>query len=518
MKYQELIELINTDPSDENIAVAKQWLAKKRKSFLDVGLALLQKRSDKETLEWIGNLVKDSSWEIFYRAYFDVLPQDDKARSWILTFARKNSDNPNAGPFWWHLVANNTSGFINPDLIEGAGDWLYDHGEGVDAVSIAALLLCFRNRKVEEKALKLAEEFPESEYLITNLVEHMGDERSIQLGLKLLNQSELSTGLMVAAALLKTDRTRLWPIIEQWLRKHWDNPELESSLTYLLSTAPPTVAPLVFQWIDENNKFDNAFRIIEPGFVLSPRQEYLDLTWNWLSKTRSDNIPREFLSLFLDNRNQLSLPDGFAEYADRWISENLYHENSRNVLVGLLKLNASPTRIEVARNWLKNAPEVDRGSMLLELVRLTDEKEFSEQALIWAENHPNEQGPNQTISDTQKILIELLSRDPENPTIKSLLKSDNEELPDKLLFALVKEGDEDAKLEAKRRVSSQDLEGTGGDTAMNRKARILIHLLQNVPNDPEIFQLTETWLKEDGDKSGMSNSYVRAAYALAKRS
>lgn len=56
MKYHDLIALLETDPSCENVALAKQWLiseSQMSKSVESVAQAFLQATNNKETFAWL---------------------------------------------------------------------------------------------------------------------------------------------------------------------------------------------------------------------------------------------------------------------------------------------------------------------------------------------------------------------------------------------------------------------------------------------------------------------------------
>lgn len=385
MKYLELIELLAAEPSDTNIDRAKDWLSKKTKatkSTVEVALALVLARHDTETLNWLGSWMEEKNWDALLRiAESNNLDLHD----WLVQFAQHHPAHPQVCELWKTLLGR----YDSEKLVDVAGEWLTTHSHGRGGLILAyRLIQSTDDNAVRAKAMRLAREFLD-EPLVTMLIKLVGDESSIALGAKIMKSIDPTAGMFIAAALLKNNPVTNWPIVEGWLRKHWDDQHADWLFHWLVTEAPLTVSPLAFAWIDEHPQFDRPARIFSSALVLSPSQQLIDLIWNWLRTQLNHRHFPELLSLVFMHWGELKTPREAVAAADGWLKDNTRHKLWPGLLLDVLRLSdeISEARITLAKLWLDNHDDSEAGFMLMNLNRVASE-EFSEKARAWAQRHP----------------------------------------------------------------------------------------------------------------------------------
>jgi hypothetical protein len=508
MKYQDIVGLLQADPSDRNVAIARAWLTKRKQSgnaTREVGKALLQVRHDQETLNWLSLWLKDREWDIPRWAVQSL--QTVEIHDWLIQLAGENPTNSEASLLWSDLL----SSYRDEALVEAASHWLITYGTGRDAIWVATNLLPLAtNSEVCDKAKQLAEQFPDSEFLITRLIEHVGDERSIDLGLRLMDVVEPHIGSIIAASLLKSDGAKQWPAVEQWFQRNWNHKDADRFFQQVLHVAPLTVAPLAFDWLDERPKFRYASRLFSIAFVLAPSQDLIDLTWSWLRNRLSYRDAPGLLALLLGRRGTLKTPVEAVIIADTWLIDNLNHECSFTILLGAIENGATALRLELARKWLVDHSDSERGLMLLNLMRRIDNAEFVEQVHSWSERHPSR-------TESHAIVLEAFKRDPANlmPQVKKLLREQNVRFQQLFILELARAGDAESIQLTRDKLGKRSLERMHGESRKCRTAPILTALLFGVPRDPDILEHARLWLESDGKVCEEHLEQVRSAYEEA---
>ncbi|MFN8555496.1 MAG: hypothetical protein U0103_28860 [Candidatus Obscuribacterales bacterium] len=488
MKYQELIAQVRADPCGSNFAAMQRWLDKRQKdstSVYEVLFAFIQMKPEAETFQWLECWLESREW---FSLDSLVHIRNVNCHEWLINYGAAHPRNPHIVSLWKNLLIS----FKYESLIEAASDWLVDFGSGKDSVLIAELLLPMtKAAAVQQKSVELLREFP-SEFTVSTLIKHIGDEESIQLGLEIMNATSTETGVFAAAALLENDDLKNWAAVQQWLLDRWHEKYIPFALGYLMDVSPLVVAPLALKWIDEHPNSKKVSRIFSTGVTLKPSPELFDLIWRWLEPRASKRYCPEILTVLFSHWGRFKTPAGALVFADAWLERNEGHGLYENILLGAIGEGSTEFRIELARRWLASRSDALKGHMLMNLRRRAPEY-FTDEALDWAYRNPDE-------IESQVIKYEYF-RDTKNE--RGVTVEEIEEFVDSNVFSKehlcekVRLKDEMAIAWAKALLKTPRIELKFSESTKCRNAPILVALYEALPTDTDVLAEVDRWFKSD---------------------
>ncbi|HEY9712291.1 MAG TPA: hypothetical protein V6C72_02410, partial [Chroococcales cyanobacterium] len=187
MNQKEILTNLTNDASDENVAIALDWLEKRKKSSSGTNkliVTLLSVRQDQETLRRIGEWISDKDWEPLVQAGADTKSRE--FLDWMITMARRGSDPVQVSKLWSCLCAH----YNEKEIIDGASQWLIEHPRGEHSARVAEYLIRRGlDSRVIEACEALAIEFPEPFFLI-RLVQYSDSEPVKQITRQLLLENK----------------------------------------------------------------------------------------------------------------------------------------------------------------------------------------------------------------------------------------------------------------------------------------------------------------------------------------
>ncbi len=498
MKYQDLTTLLETDPRCDNLALAKQWLLSKSqmsKSVESVVHAFIKATNNKEEFAWLSEtwLLK-KNWKILYWSV-EKVNLTPEVIDWVVEYLCANPKHEDAGKLWEALLMKHNS----PGLSSKASQWLLDHETRDGAADVASALLSdCRDPLVLEKAKQLVWENPAKLLLMSKVIELAGDEEIEELAVTRLKIVDfVPAGMFLAVPLLQGNSRRYAPLLVSWLHENSSKTHFESILAEVFAAAPLELAPFVFEWLEENPEIDKVERIFQTAFILQPSQWLLDRAWNWVSTHLKEPQTARMLNVILqDVSEELKCPEGACALADSWLVEHLGHAKAKDLLLSVLRIEATPNRIDLARRWMRSHKVHERGEMLMSLASTEAFDEVEEEAIDWCYQHPNDRV-------SHGILLRILRRNPKKEYIleaKRVLKSNgiHKYFCFSFLSELVMLGDKDSFGMAFSLIESSEewrtsLSEMGGD--------LLLRLLQQLQGDKRVLRLIDEWLTTGADES-----------------
>lgn len=415
MGYIEISCDLSMDPSDANVKTAKDWLSKQKKCsqpVYSVLTTLIDARPDEETMKWFESWMQGRDLD-FHNLFF---AHSTAAHDWLLRLLRNHNNGPNREKIWYQLLFDATcapTGYSEYPvmrmsnqqlLIDGASEWFIAHASAEDHSKFIARCLTelTTNSDVHKKAFEILKQSKDP-LLASNILKHNKNDDAIEIAYQIMNSVDLHHGSSIASALMKADPRKHWSKVEPFLQRHqYDNDRFPHVLSTLISCAPQIVAPLAFEWIDEHPKSKKISTIVS----CDKTQEVLDAIWAGLQTRTTADFAPEILEVLLLHFRALSIPKDATDFGDAWAQKNQKHKRFFDILSGLLRAEATETRLKLARDFLDNLAEEDRGASLMVLRRRAP-KHFNNEALAWAKKHPH--------SITSNLIVNEHKHNPESP-------------------------------------------------------------------------------------------------------
>jgi hypothetical protein len=508
VNHREIVDLLETNPSDPSVELAKKWLSMRQKSTSaarEVVAALVKGRHDSETLEWLGLWLEGKDWDVLL-TISHIMNVD--VHDWLIQFVSEHPNHRQAGELWANLLMT----YKYKTLIRAATQWFTAHTVTNEAVRVADQLLPLtKDKYVHEQAIVLLRQFKD-EYLAARLIECAGDDATIELGCHIMNSIEPSRGEIIARSLLENNPKNNWSIVECWLREHWHDKNIGYFLQDLACVAPLTVAPLAFKWIEENPRSPDISRIFSTAFALARSQELVEVLWGWMRTQLSERYAPDMIAQLFQHFGELTTPPEAVVAADNWLSQsqNLEHAKYSSILLGVLGIENTPTRVESARQWLATQPKSARGNMLMNLRRRAPQY-FTNEAIAWADQYPSR-------VESGVIKYEILqdTAQPQQGMIQQVKASlSDNPLWTPMMCALIRAGDVESIRKAKDLLPRRMVELRHSEPVRCQQAPILVALLAAVPEDKFVIKFAEDWLASEDSVceehlNQVSEEYVKA--------
>lgn len=483
MNSKQLKERLEADPSNENLALAKAWLRKRKQAgpaSMEISKLLLGIRKDDLDFQaWFSDWIADKNWELLYWSTQEFV--DLNTHDWLVNFANSHDDNSQTGTLWLRLLQK----YRSEEVIDGASRWFLKHAKS-DAVSkwvAENLLELAQNPNVIQVARSLEIDNTDT-FFVANLLRAYPDDNIAFKAARMLDSDEddLVLSRYLAQALLEHAPEKYWSTVENWLRRNWKDSRLELAFDGIISIVPDKSIPLLLEWIG-NSHYARFGELYGREFSEALSQPLLDLTWNWLKDRQKERHFLGILQVLLSTNNRLNIPLDAVKIAHEWLTKNVQDVfYFPSFLLHLLCIEVNEERIALAKEWINCHTDKQKAMMYLVLLKALGSPDIQKEVRAWLSEHPN-----------PEIYAELLRFNHEAETVESARRCFNRLGSKnywwrKLLYALITVGEPEAVKTGKKFLRQRTLEQRWGPSATEMKNEILSCLMVSTPHDEEVLE------------------------------
>ena len=486
MNKTEVLEIIGSDqPTDEQMFAVIAWLKKRKPTSRDarkVVKRFIQHPRFESALPWLADWIRNSPWDELRMTAWNI--SSPVVYDWLVQVLTDNPTHPQSGDVWDAMLMS----YRDHAMAVKASVWLTEHGIGDKfAPEVAARLLpIVPTDPVRRTALELLEKVPDNFNLLAAAIEHLGTNRSIELGLSYIKGAKRPVpSCWVAAALLRRDTQSFVSDVNEFLAKHWKDRHLYAAFEEMIPRAPQPVLVVLKKWIESYRHPETVSRLLEYALIV-PSQEWLDYAWTWYEK--SDwSLSSDFLQALLKAGKDLQLPNRVLEESKLWLEQNEGDSGWIWVAVDLVDHLDAGECAEFGLRIIHSVLPEDRGRLLAALVRKTPTEAVFEKAREWQSAFPKHK-------HNALIAAAFVGRGKYIEDAKTLLDANDDLDTARLLIALVKQSDEDSIAFAKQFLTKRFINFKFNDL-FKLRGELIIALLSVPGPDGMVLQSAEDWLQ-----------------------
>lgn len=360
---EQLIYVLSSNPSDENIKLAIDSI-KLKKSSSKSAMTLVETLMDipraAPHLSALSTWMKTARWRNLAFKRLCSLEHLD----WILTLLKENPKHRDAGALWDGLL----SSYTNREIVHGASDWLLRYGaDDTYASAVAARLL---RESSTHDLIKLSRELlernPDDFMLARALINRATDDYAIDCGIQILIAQDPVIGGMVAPA-LATSGERGAEAVRDFLKKNRKSKNYIRIIDGFTYEAPELAAVLLAEWMSTHPKSKDGQRMLTDLLCHLPSQELTDLLWTWSKATNPKSDILDVVAIFSTG---FPAPADAVEYAESWLEANEKHSLWIAVLMKVVEQNQVEKQVAILNRWHHRLSARQKASMTAVIVKV----------------------------------------------------------------------------------------------------------------------------------------------------
>lgn|GEM_PF-3895834 len=485
---QQLVKMLQQDPSDECVGTAIAWL-KTRKSTSKEAQNVLQELFKLQQIEasfgWLANWLKDGSWKALRFGVYSVTSV--AFYDWIIHLLEDNPTHPEAGELWSEMIHR----FRDRDLNQSALLWLENYGDmDENAGSVAAALLNdIASEAVVMKARKYLDRDREDRQLFSSLIQNTSDEFATKLGLSYLKRTDLVSGAFVSVALLQSDGEKHSTAVEKFFRKHWEHRHMYNALETIALSRNTVALKILSDWLDEHPDSSKVPTLLQQNVSGTNSQRLADQAWNWCANNLENTEINLFLVLVLRAGKGVQVPEEAIQYVKNMLQSNKSANLWTALAVSLLQILSPDECYKFGTELLDQTNEENRRrTILATLLERVNDAALISLAKAQCKSLP----ANQCIP----LTMALMENDPDEAIIAQAKASipSGDSVMDWLLTAqLVKAGDKASIARSKEWLKERHISLRFDSTSPVRLA-LMLALLESNQYDQDVIKEAEDWM------------------------
>lgn len=490
MNQNQVLDLLQSLPSEENIRIAFEWMLKKKPTSLAAHRVLreiIQATSLEPELPRLFEWIKDGNWDELANVVYQT---KSACLFWnIVDLLENNPSHSQAGTLWSIAIQNCRDHRLNLK----ASKWFVEfctstHDTGLLPQQLLRDHFC---PSVLDKARKLFNQYPVDREIVWTLLEFDDYPPAIELATELIRSAANPDDcLLEVQALLKNNPERFFPLVEPLLRKYWNHKHLHRILEICAQEAAEQALPVISDWLGSGKRPKDFVGFMRHLCFEAKSKSMVRFIWSWWNAGMPADESFFALELLLWNCDSLVLPSELIEDALTWLQHNRGHKRWADIASSLIRATAGDGRLDVGKLPLDKVSEDDVGKVMAAIAEHSPDATSVELVTKWLDrNNPSSYSASAVLALCEK------SAEPKYvDRAKTLIPTGDASLDRQLLAVLVRAGDTDSIAQAKSWLKGPQIIGRWKSVHQDR-GKLMLALIESGEADQEIMEFAKEWLE-----------------------